>query len=76
MLRDRRYKYVWNPTDVDELYDLERDPWELTNLVDAVPYAETLREMRARLLARLQAQGDPLVANAWMRGQLAEGRKL
>ena len=26
MIRDRRYKLVWNATDVDELYDLEADP--------------------------------------------------
>jgi hypothetical protein len=35
MVRTRRWKYVYDPLDpdgVDELYDLEADPWELTNL--------------------------------------------
>ena len=76
MLRDRRFKYVWNPTDVDELYDLEADPWELQNLVGRPEYAETLCRMRQRLLARLTAQGDGIVRTDWMRRQLSEGRKL
>jgi arylsulfatase A-like enzyme len=34
MYRDNRYKYVWNPTDLDELYDLEKDPYELVNRIE------------------------------------------
>ena len=76
MLRDRRFKYVWNPTDVDELYDLAADPWELRNLVGQPEYAKVLRSMRQRLLERLVAQGDGLVRTDWMQRQLREGRKL
>ncbi len=76
MLRDNRCKYVWNPTDVDELYDLQADPWELTNLIEHPAYAETLADMRARLLERLTAQGDALVRTDWMKHQLAQGSKL
>jgi arylsulfatase A-like enzyme len=76
MLRDRRYKYIWNPTDVDELYDLEGDPWELENLIGQPPYSAVLADMRHRLLAQLTAQKDGLVRTDWMRGQLNEGRKL
>ncbi len=76
MLRDRRYKYVWNPTDVDELYDLERDPWELENRVDDLGYQDVLRDLRLLLLARLTEQGDGLVRTDWMKRQLTEGRKL
>lgn len=76
MLRDRRFKYVWNPTDVDELYDLESDPAELHNRIADPAYANALRELRHRLLARLTAQGDPIVRSEWVKRQLAEGRKV
>lgn len=76
MLRDRRHKYVWNPTDVDELYDLERDPWELDNRIADPAYQDVLRDLRLRLLARLAEQGDGLVRTEWMKQQLVQGRKL
>jgi len=76
MLRDRHWKYVWNPTDVDELYDLESDPYELTNRAPDPDCAQVLSAMRVRLYERLLAQGDPLVGNEWMRRQLLDGHKL
>ena len=76
MLRDRRFKYVWNPTDVDELYDLEADPWELCNIVAQPDSQVTLSAMRTRLLNLLTEQGDEIVAKPWLRNQLASGRKL
>ncbi len=33
MVRDRYWKYIWNPTAEDELYDLRTDPGELHNLI-------------------------------------------
>jgi arylsulfatase A-like enzyme len=41
------------------LYDLRTDPYELSNLVHAAPYAELRAELRARLLARMAAAGEP-----------------
>ncbi len=76
MLRNRKAKYVWNATDVDELYDLERDPWELHNVAGRPEYADVLRAMRRELLAQLIEHGDGLVRTDWMRRQLAEGRKV
>ncbi len=76
MLRDRRWKYVWNPTDVDELYDLQADPSELHNRIADPTSAEVLRDMRQRLLEQLLQQGDALVRTDWTRVQLSEGRKL
>ena len=70
MLRDSRYKYVWNHTDVDELYDLDADPDELHNLIDHPGYADVLTDMRRRLLGHLDAMGDALVRTDWMRRQL------
>ena len=52
MIRTGRYKYIWDPADeVDELYDLEADPWELTNLRSSPDYAEVHRDLRKRLVA-------------------------
>jgi len=51
MVRTRRWKYVHDPTgDSDELYDLENDPWELSNVVEEESYTEIVDEMRSRLL--------------------------
>jgi arylsulfatase A-like enzyme len=63
-LRDDRYKYVtyhgiW---DLDELYDLEADPEETTNLIESEEHAGIVDDMRARLYARLQnAEGQRIV---------------
>ena len=33
MLRDKKFKYIWNLTDIDEFYDLLNDPGEKINLI-------------------------------------------
>lgn len=60
MLRDRRWKYVWNVGDVDELYDLENDPGELINLISDPQHAETLQHLRNRLVSWLEETDDVL----------------
>ena len=51
MVRTKRWKYMYDPTDpVDELYDMGKDPWELTNLALDDNYANIREEMRTRLL--------------------------
>jgi len=75
MLRNARYKYIWNLTDVDEFYDLEADPWEMNNLVDDEVLAPVLATMRRQLYEDLQATDDPL-ARFWNARQLLEGKKL
>jgi len=74
MIRTDRWKYVWNLTDVDELYDLETDPGELVNRIGDERAAGTARELRLRLYETLRADGDGF-DNEWMRRQLLEGRK-
>lgn len=75
-IRTERWKYVWNTTDVDELYDLKRDPAELENRIRDDTLADVVRELRLRLYEALRRDGDPLVGNEWTRRQLVDGRKI
>jgi arylsulfatase A-like enzyme len=52
-------KYVANRGQMDELYDLEADPFELTNLVDDPAHAGDLADMRARLKRWQERTVDP-----------------
>jgi arylsulfatase A-like enzyme len=73
MIRTSAWKYVWNLTDVDELYDLERDAAELHNLIGRPEYRELTADLRKRLYEQLKADGDPAVGNEWTRRQLLAG---
>lgn len=48
-VHSRRYVYIDYATGEEELYDLERDPFQLTNVVGNRPYADILRTERGRL---------------------------
>jgi arylsulfatase A-like enzyme len=75
MVRTRRWKYVWNATAEDELYDLAADPAELVNLAGEAVHAGELRGLRAQLVAWM-AETKDLLLNQWTKGQLLEGRKI
>jgi len=74
MVRDRRWKYVWNATAEDELYDLASDPGEITNLAAQSVYAPEVARLRLRLLHWMEQTQDPML-NSWIRQQLVEGNK-
>jgi arylsulfatase A-like enzyme len=74
-LRTRRWKYEvsapegdgWNQMDSTRyrefhLYDLDADPHELDDLVTSPAHAEVRSALRQRLLARIQAAGEPAPA--------------
>jgi len=73
MVRDRRWKYVWNATAEDELYDLDSDPAELRNLATAPDCSVELARLRRRLVDWMEATNDRLL-NQWTRPQILEGR--
>ena len=64
-LRTRRWKYVYCPVSEDELYDLDADPGELTNRIDAPEHADTLRHLRERMTAWMEETGDKLTGPLW-----------
>ncbi len=74
MITDGKLKYVWNLTDIDELYDLELDPGELVNRINDDSYAERVKELRLMLYEELRRCGDPIIG--WTAHQLTEGKKL
>ena len=75
MIRDKQYKYVWNLTDVDELYDVAADPGEKVNLIDRAEHQERIAAMRKDLYNDLISHGDPFAGNPWMQTQLLKNKK-
>ena len=55
-----RYKYIFNDKDMDELYDLKEDPYEMNNLFDDQKYAEVLTDMKNRLEKWRQKTNDTM----------------
>ncbi len=75
MICGERYKYIWNATDIDEFYDREIDPNELSNEISNPEYKDIIADYRLRLLDELTRCRDPLIG--WTgEVQLREGRKL
>lgn len=58
-VRTDRYKYIYyhGVWATDELYDLQEDPQETRNLIDAEQHQELVAEMRERLFERIEAMG-------------------
>lgn len=69
MVRDRRWKFIWNLTAVNELYDLETDPGELSNRIDDPAAAHELARLKQRMIAWLEEADDPML-NILTRWQL------
>jgi len=63
-IRDERWKYVWNPQETDELYDLATDPYEMKNLAGDPVGAEAESRLREQLFSWLDDIGDDLPSRA------------
>jgi arylsulfatase A-like enzyme len=60
-VRTREWMYVYNGSDMDELYDLRNDPHCLRNLADDVRHQPVLQDMCARLWRKAQAESDRML---------------
>mgnify|MGYP002623673797 FL=1 len=65
MIRTDRWKYAWYPeAKREQLFDLQQDPFELSDLSQSPEHADTLGKLRERMLTTQKAFGDPLAASA------------
>jgi choline-sulfatase len=66
MVRTEKWKYVYNPTSEDELYDMESDPHELHNLAHMQGFKHVLRRMK-NIMAKWLKETNDSVGNhgAW-----------
>ena len=59
MLRMGNLKYGCNLTGQDELYDLEKDPHEMNNLIDDPEYVDDVKMLKVKLKKWMQETDDP-----------------
>jgi uncharacterized sulfatase len=64
---DGRYKLVVNLLSSDELYDLEADPQEMTNLIHCAEQAPTRDGLHDHLLQWMNETRDPFRGYCWQR---------
>lgn len=58
MVRTKDFKLVYNPADVDELYDLQADPHETVNLIDDPRYQPVIKQLFTKLWTRAAEERD------------------
>lgn len=58
MLRWKNYKYIAHLDDIDELYNLEKDPFELSNAVEDPQYQDILKQARVLLIEEMNKSCD------------------
>jgi arylsulfatase A-like enzyme len=59
-IRTRKWKLVYNPVDRDELYDLEKDPHEMVNLVEKPELQPVVKELFIKLWTHGRAECDAM----------------
>ena len=64
IIRDRRYKYVFNAFDFDELYDLQNDPYEMKNLAFNPKY-EDVKKRLIEEMWRWAEKTDDIIFNPY-----------
>ena len=62
--------WLVNLTDKDELYDLENDPFEMSNLIDDDAHASPRNELHSEIIAWMNRTRDPFRGHS---GLIANG---
>ncbi|MGC9522424.1 MAG: sulfatase-like hydrolase/transferase [Anaerolineae bacterium] len=70
------HKLVINLLHTDELYDLDSDPGEVTNLIDEPTHGEIRDRLHDRLLEWMYEKRDPFRGPVWERRPWRESRRL
>ena len=60
LVTENRYKYVWNRGNRDELYDLEKDPWEMDNRTEDISTEKVLNRLQEELREWMMRTEDAL----------------
>lgn len=71
-VRTSAWKFVYNPVDFDELYDLQNDPNERVNLARDPRYSATLRELYVRMWELATEADDDWIASEYHTVSLAD----
>jgi hypothetical protein len=61
MMRTRSHKFVFNVSDIGELYDMINDPWEMRNLIDLPETRAVQNELMEQMREHMVRLGDPLL---------------
>lgn len=64
ILRTDRYEFAYSVADRNELYDLEKDPFEITNVYGDPGYRDVRTTLSKRLLAWMAQTKDPTIKPA------------
>ena len=67
MVRTKKWKYIYNPFSIDELYDMESDPFEIHNLAPRIGHKAVLMRMKERMIEWMRSTNDDL-------GRKSQGR--
>jgi arylsulfatase A-like enzyme len=65
MVRTRTHQFTFNPADIGELYDLEKDPYQLKNHFGEPAYAEVQKDLMKRMGRYMNELGDS--QSSWFR---------
>jgi uncharacterized sulfatase len=73
---DGRFKLAINLLSADELYDLETDPYEMTNLIGSRDHADVRDRLHAAILDWMGRTRDPFRGPCWERRPWQDKRTL